>query len=134
MDQTINIAGTSASNGLRLWRVIDIHRDGSVDAVSEYVSQDLVYFQGATGLKAYKVGTTTYVNYWLASRRYDSFYFCVRCVNSSGNLNSAYVRYLNNGTWKNSMYGYFLRPIITLKSGITTSGESGTKVDPYPLS
>ena len=48
-DQTINIAGTSASNGLRLWRVIDIHKDGSVDAVSEYVSQDAVYFGGTTG-------------------------------------------------------------------------------------
>ena len=48
-DQTIKIAGSSASDGLRLWRVIDIHKDGSFDAVSEYVSDDIVYFEGATG-------------------------------------------------------------------------------------
>ena len=42
-DQTIT------PNELTLWRVIDIHNDGSVDAVSEYVSSTSVYFQGLTG-------------------------------------------------------------------------------------
>ncbi len=36
-------------NELTLWRVIDVHQDGSVDAVSEYVSSTDVYFEGAIG-------------------------------------------------------------------------------------
>ena len=36
-------------NELTLWRVIDIHSDESVDAVSEYVSSTSVYFKGVTG-------------------------------------------------------------------------------------
>ena len=240
-DQTINIAGTSASNGLRLWRVIDIHKDGSVDAVSEYVSADVVYFKGTTGyqhlvatlqliasqyaksgytigtrmmgyggqtpviqtksstcddttcqttttyafdgstktaptttttpdpttgtgqeylggvggdtlylkdyllvtnvygnVKAYKVGTTTYANYWLASRRFywysaTSFNFNGRYVNTSGSLSGYYCRYLLY-VWTDNPSGYYLRPIITLKSGVTTSGGSGTKESPYTLS
>ena len=54
--QTINIAGTSDSNGLRLWRVIDVHADGSVDAVSEYVSYNAVYFKGTIGYQYYVAG------------------------------------------------------------------------------
>ena len=42
-DQTIN------PSELNLWRVIDIHSDGSVDMVSEYVSSTNVNFRGATG-------------------------------------------------------------------------------------
>ena len=42
-DQTIT------PNELKLWRVIDIHSDGSVDAVSEYVSSTSVCFKGVQG-------------------------------------------------------------------------------------
>lgn len=42
-DQTIN------PSELNLWRVIDIHSDGSFDAVSEYTSSTKVYFRGTTG-------------------------------------------------------------------------------------
>ena len=42
-DQTIN------PSELNLWRVIDIHSDGSFDAVSEYTSSTAVNFGGATG-------------------------------------------------------------------------------------
>ena len=34
---------------LRVWRVIEIYDDGSMDLISEYVSSDLVYFEGTTG-------------------------------------------------------------------------------------
>lgn len=253
-DQTINIAGTSDTNGLRLWRVIDIHKDGSFDAVSEYVSSDVVYFTGATGyqyfvstlqliasqyaksgytigtrmmgyggqtpviqvysdktacssdttckttttyafdgststapsttstssptsgtgqeygggvlgdtlylkdyllvrnvyksdtstygtsgLKAYNVSSTSSVKgYWLASRRFSwssasSFNFYGREIYANGFLDLNVIRNFNS-SWKNSTYSDSVRPILTLKSGITTNGGSGTKTDPYTLS
>ena len=49
-DQTIT------PSELTLWRVIDIHSDGSVDAVSEYVSSTNVFFQGITGYANYVGG------------------------------------------------------------------------------
>ena len=52
-DQTIN------PSELKLWRVIDIHSDGSVDAVSEYVSSTAVYFRGATGYANFVGGLQT---------------------------------------------------------------------------
>ena len=42
-DQTIN------PSELNLWRVIKVNDDGTVDAVSEYVSTNQIYFQGIVG-------------------------------------------------------------------------------------
>ena len=240
-DQTIT------PNELTLWRVIDIHNDGSVDAVSEYVSSTGVYFNGVTGfanfvgglqtiaaqyaksgytidtrmmgyggqtatiqpksstctgtcqttttyafdgttntvpgtttlspetgtgkeysggvlgdtlylkdiqlvgnvyktdtitygirgLKAYKVDdTTTSGNYWLASRQFSrntttDFLFYGRATHS-GSLGGSYLRRFN-GSWSDVPRSFFLRPIITLKSGIQISGGSGTKGNPYTI-
>ena len=242
-DQTIT------PNELTLWRIIDIHSDGSVDAVSEYVSSTSVYFRGVTGyanfvgglqtiaaqyakvgytintrmmgyggqtatiqpksstctgtcqttttyafdgstttapsttdtlspyigegqeynggvlgdtlylkdiqlvgdvyksdtstygtygLKAYKVNaTTTNGNYWLASRRFnysDATYFRFSGRSMySGSLYNVNLRYFDSG-WRDVSFSYSLRPIITLKSGITLAGGSGTKADPYTIS
>ena len=52
-DQTIT------PNELTLWRVIDIHSDGSVEAVSEYVSSTNVYFQGTQGYANFVGGLQT---------------------------------------------------------------------------
>ena len=228
-DQTIN------PSELNLWRVIDIHSDGSFDAVSEYVSSTNVYFKGtagyanfvgtlntiaaqyqvpgktigsrhmgyggqtsiigdtsafdgttntapsetstptpttgtgeeysggvlgdtlylkdytlvsnvyksdtttygSSGLKAYKAGTTTATAYWLASRSfYDNsetfFIFYGRYVSTSGGLSNLSLR-IFSGIWSDQVYSYAVRPILTLKSGITTSGGSGTKDSPYSL-
>ena len=46
-DQTIN------PSELTLWRIIDIHDDGSYDAVSEYTSSSKVNFKGVTGYANY---------------------------------------------------------------------------------
>ena len=93
---------------------------------------------GSSGLKAYKVGTSTATIYWLASRRFiygsaADFRFNGRCVNTSGGLGSNYVRNYNY-SWGDNSRGYALRPIITLKSEITISGGTGIKTDPYTLS
>ena len=251
-DQTIT------PNELTLWRVIDIHNDGSVDAVSEYVSSTRVYFKGLTGyanyvgglqtiaaqyakagytintrmmgyggqtatiqlksstctgtcqttttyaidgsttyafddaspgtttphsytgigqeysggvlgdtlylkdiqlvgdvyktdieaygglgLKAYKVdATTTYGSYWLASRHFfnaskvDTLIWGGRFMEPS--LNMIYInsgfRYFDYDRWEDWPGSNSLRPIITLKSGIQTSGGAGTLASPYTIS
>ena len=220
-DQTIN------PSELNLWRVIDIHSDGSFDAVSEYVSSTGVYFRGAIGyanvvgglqtiaaqyakseytistrmigyagqtptivdrstfdgsqttpastissqtpttgigeeysggvagdtlylkdyslvkkvygsVKANKVGTSTSTDYWLASRSFlygnTSYieYYAIG-VSYEGNLQRKLLRRYEFGKWVDANPNYSLRPIITLKSGITTSGGSGTKDSPYSL-
>lgn len=227
--QSLYIAGSSASTGLRLWRVIDIHSDGSVDAVSEYVSYqgvrffgtvgyqnyiaglqaiaaqfakegytidtrmmgyggqtpslgtitafngsintapsttstdsptsgtgkeynegilgDTLYLKdyilvknvyGTIGLKSWRVGTTSYVDYHIASRYYqyyssNSFLFASRYINSSGNLVFQNLRTYSS-SWSNQGSVYRIRPIITLKSGVTIASGSGTKASPYVLS
>ena len=52
-DQIIN------PSELTLWRVIDIQSDGSIEAVSEYVSSTLVYFSGVTGYANFVGGLQT---------------------------------------------------------------------------
>ena len=228
-DQTIT------PSELTLWRVIDIHSDESVDAVSEYGSSTNVYFQGttgyanlvgglqtiaaqyakpgyttntrmmgyggqtptiadtsafdgtnntapattdtaspttgtgeefsggvlgdtlylkdytlvsnvyksdtttygSTGLKAYKVGTTTETSYWLASRSYyygsaTDFRFYYRYIGTSGGRGRSVLRSYD-GYWHYFSSSFALRPIITLKSGVSVSGGSGTKTSPYTL-
>ena len=94
---------------------------------------------GSNGLKAYKVGTTTYEYYWLASRRFrftsaSRFGFGGRYIyNTSGGLSSDDLRYCYSG-WYYKSIGCSFRPIITLKSGITVSGGTGEKGSPYTLS
>ena len=219
-DQTIT------PNELTKWRVIDIHSDGSVDAVSEYVSSTAVYFKGVQGyanfvgglqtiaasyaktgytiatrmmgyagqtptiadtsafdgttntepsttstpspetgtgqeysggvlgdtlyLKDYllvknvygnvianKVGTTTATNYWLSSRSVyyfgaANFFFYGRFVYASGSLSGSYFRCLNS-RWYDYSFSRSVRPIITLKSGVSITSGSGTSASPYVL-
>ena len=89
-------------------------------------------------VKAYKVGTETYTDYWLASRRFyftgaSSFSFLVCSITFSGGVGSDTLRYFNS-RWNNRSYSSSFRPILTLKSGITTSGGTGEKTNPYILS
>ena len=90
-----------------------------------------------TGLKAYKVGTTTATEYWLSSRRfgYDSatlFYFRGRRVNNDGNLSYRNLRNFFN-KWGDSSLSSSVRPIITLNSGVSIASGSGTSASPYVL-
>ena len=88
--------------------------------------------------KANKAGTTTSTFYWLASRYFyynslTSWYFYGRGVNSRGGLNNYYLYYYNSGSFYALSNGNAIRPIITLKSGLTPNG-SGTSSSPYVLS
>ena len=89
---------------------------------------------------ANQAGTTSRSSYWLASR-YFSYYrpstywtFYGRSVNAIGSLNNNSYLYSSNGGNFNT-YSNFndIRPIITLKSGLSPSG-SGTSPSPYVLS
>lgn len=79
---------------------------------------------------AYKYNTTTFNNYWLASRNY---YW------SSATYWNYYARYMNNygvgnyelyywvgSSFRNSGTEYSVRPIVTLKSGLTPTNGDGS--------
>ena len=93
---------------------------------------------GSTGLNAYKVNATSTASYyWLASRRFGYysatyFNFYGRSVYSDGSLSSITFRFFNS-SWFDRAGGAFLRPIITLKSGIQITGGSGEKENPYTI-
>ena len=90
-------------------------------------------------VKAQKVGTTTNTTYWIASRSFywssaSDFSFNSRYVSASGNLSNRNFRFFYSSRWSVSHDGCSLRPILTLKSGLTISGGSGTNDSPYTLS
>ena len=90
-------------------------------------------------LSAYKYNTTTSTPYWLASRHFywDSasyWHFRTRYMYIDGNVNN-YDMWL----WDyRKFYPYpnysAVRPIVTLKSGLTISSGSGTSSSHYTLS
>ena len=88
------------------------------------------------------VGTTTAAYYWIASRYFSrlsdlQWYFEGREISDSGEIhNSAIVRgYITGGVYvaydNRNTYSK-IRPIVTLKAGLTPSG-SGTDIDPFVL-
>ena len=87
---------------------------------------------------ANKVGTTNATYYWLATRyfRYISsthWNFYGRNVLTSGYLDNNYLYYYNNtGSFHTNYYSYAVRPIITIKSGLSPTG-AGTSTSPYVL-
>jgi hypothetical protein len=100
--------------------------------------------QGDKSLVAKKCNDTTCSNpsaaqtYWLASRYYyygssTSFYFDGRMVSSGGSISSNFIRDYMSG-WKDAGYSCnALRPILTLKSGLSVSDALGTKEHPFIL-
>ena len=77
-------------------------------------------------------------NYWLASRHYyyrssSDWYYYGRIISSSGNvsINKLYSYY---GGFSAGNGSYCLRPILTLKSGISYTAALGTSEDPFVLS
>ena len=230
-------SGSTPTTDQTLWRVIDVHQDGTIDAVSEYVSTNTITISGTNGYKnyiaglqdiaskyaktgyttatrmmgydgqtltisdtssfdgtlnptdnpdvsppstqstpttgtgqeysggvlgdtlylkdyqlvgnVYKTDTATYGTtglmaynkagnaraYWLASRYYiytnaTRFYFYGRDMSSSGNSSNYNFRYYNSG-WYDGEYGYSVRPIITIRSGLIPTAGSGSKDNPF---
>lgn len=102
--------------------------------------------------EVYKTDTATYGNnglratdktgyndsYWLASRKYLNMYTTGCSYNGrfiyDGDMYSSNFRYFDGDDWDGESYdgqGERVRPIITLKSGITIASGTGIKNDPY---
>ncbi|MBR2828306.1 MAG: hypothetical protein IKE70_03655, partial [Bacilli bacterium] len=101
-----------------------------------YKSDTATY--GSSGLKAYKVGTTTATAYLLSSRsyfndNYGNVNFGSRGVSTSGILVSKDLRYFYRDMGSDEFTNYSVRPILTLKSEISIASGSGTKDSPYVL-
>lgn len=88
-------------------------------------------------LIANKAGTTTKTPYWAASRNYSyvpvtgMWYFYGRSINESMNTNCFY--YYDGGHFYADDYSWAVRPIVTLKSGLTPSSGDGSSSSPYVL-
>ena len=87
--------------------------------------------------KANKAGTSTATAYWLGSRFYiysssTRFNFNGWYVLSDGLVVRNCPRGYKSGSWNDYNNDYALRPIITLRSGLTATGN-GTSDNPYVL-
>ena len=92
----------------------------------------VAYIKGSTA-------TTTLTTYWLASRLFgwygaSEWYFYARYVHYSGYISSSTLWCRRNSSFSASTYSYAVRPIVTLKSGLTTSSGDGTSGSHYVLS
>jgi len=79
-------------------------------------------------------------NVWLASRNGGTITsasmaaFSVKYVHSNGYYSSSALANINSsGNVTTFSHGYGVRPIITLKSGLTVSGGDGSPSNPYVL-
>ncbi|MBR7042546.1 MAG: hypothetical protein IKI04_03490, partial [Bacilli bacterium] len=86
---------------------------------------------------ANKVGTSTATTYLMASRYYRyssaaSYYWNARLVNPGGSSGSATLYDYSSSYFNTSRYSGALRPIVTLKSGLSYTG-SGTSASPWVI-
>jgi hypothetical protein len=113
----------------------EIYGGGDAGYLTDY---DLVYDALNTRV-AKKVGTSTATAYWMASRYYyyssATYYgWSGRNVKTNGAVdNSLYLYRYNSSSFSASYYGNALRPIVTLKAGLTYKG-SGTSSSPWVIS
>ncbi len=113
----------------------EIYGGGDAGYLTDY---DLVYDALNTRV-AKKVGTSTATAYWMASRYYyyssATYYgWSGRNVKTNGAVdNSLYLYRYNSSSFSASYYGNALRPIVTLKAGLTYTG-SGTSSSPWVIS
>ena len=77
-------------------------------------------------------------SYWLASRYYGYYsstgwYYYGRSISASGSVDGSYLYRYNSG-FSVVSFSDRLRPILTLKSGISYTAAVGTSDDPFVLS
>lgn len=101
-------------------------------------SNDTTLVENSLGTLVAKIPSGTASDYWLASRVYryfssTSWRYRGRSIDTSGSVNNYNLYYYNSG-FNTSSYGYCLRPILTLKSGIGYTQALGTSDNPFVLS
>ena len=111
-------------------------KGGGDDGFTKYLN---LLSDAGVSLVAYKKNTTTATSYWLASRLFSwnsasNWYFGARYVNNNGRVGYSSLYYWNNSSFNAYSDYYAVRPIITLKSGLTTSSGNGTSSSHYQLS
>ncbi len=109
--------------------------------LKDYLSVKNVY----SNLNASTNGKTS-KDYWLASRYYGvggGFGFTGRYIDNAGSLTSDYRYYGQYGNnkygirrccWANNSYLHSIRPIITVRSGLSKISGQGSLDDPYYIS
>ena len=91
--------------------------------------------------KGSSVNRSSYVNYWLASREYywststtNYWSFCLWYVHYEDYVTSENIIYADGSIFTYSMRDASLRPIITLKAGLSIASGQGTESSHYTLS
>ena len=87
---------------------------------------------------AYKVGTDTAKAYWMASRYYyyssaSNYSWSGRSVSTSGSNSYNNLYYYYSSSFYSSRPKSALRPIVTLKSGLSYGGGIGTEDSPMKI-
>lgn len=105
----------------------DMGYETDYNLVKEAYKGTTTYGTNASGTTmAYKVGTTSGISYWLASRYYyyqssSGLFFRGRYI-TNNSVNTYDFRGIFSGSWSDSHSNAYLRPILTLKSTVTASG------------
>ena len=130
-------------------------KNSSMDGVIEELgggdfkfTTDLELMEKAgVGITAYKktgtgepaISSATLTSYWLSSRLFSGYstsnwYFYARYMNYIGTEGNINLWYRSGSSWNASANNYAVRPIVTLKSGLTIASGDGTKSSPIQLS
>ena len=129
VDSTVTTAPWTSSTGSST-----VESKGGGDTLYE---ADTTLVKNALGTLVAKDPSGTAINYWLASRSYiyySSTYwtYCGHSIYDSGDVRDHLLYDYNNGFHAYNNIGS-LRPILTLKSGISYTPALGTSFDPFVL-
>ena len=101
---------------------------------------DINLVKAACGtLQAYKVNKTDLASsYWIASRIFDlhdsnTWFLHVRRVNHLGKEDYGNLFIYDKGNINRSLAGNYIRPIVTLKSGIQVNSGNGSESSPWKV-
>ena len=82
--------------------------------------------------------TTTAAQYWLSSRNYyvtsSAWFFSARYIDYSGDISTKVMWKCISGSFDAEQSNASIRPIVTLKSGLTIASGNGTRSSHYTLS
>ncbi|MBR3660678.1 MAG: hypothetical protein IKN63_02110 [Bacilli bacterium] len=137
---TTRIDNTSlgASGGLWYQKSTGLNGEESLGGGDQGFTTDLKLLSDAgVSIAAYAKGTTTPTEYWLASRSYTwnsttDWGFAARSVRSYGYVGGYYLYDWDGSSFTSYLSNRAVRPVITLKSGLTVSG-AGTSASPYVI-
>ena len=137
-ESRITNSSLGASGGAWYQKTTSLNGEESLGGGDQGFATDVKLLTDAgISLVAYQYNTTTPTIYWLASRLFSwgdaSWYFSTRIMNNSGNIAAGNLYYRNGSKFNTYSSSFALRPIVTLRSGITPTGGNGTSSSHYTL-